>query len=85
MFAPGTMELYHAIFTTPNTVLMNAMACKLFRDLRFSKDRETPMPSLPTIQYHVSALQTMASVHSENQLEARDSSSEESNFPKQSV
>lgn len=59
MFSPHSLKLYRAILTIPNSVVTNAMACKIFRYLKFRKDQKTKQPSLPTMQCHAPALRTI--------------------------
>lgn len=61
MFLPHSLKLYRAILTIPNSVVTNAMACKILRYIKFRKDQKATQPSLPTIQCHAPALQTTLS------------------------
>ena len=45
---PGVEIILHAFLTVPNIAIMNAMACKVFRDVKFGSYSETvTSPSLP--------------------------------------
>lgn len=47
MMTPSVLPLYHAVLTTPNAALMNAMACRVFRALKFGDFVEDTCESLP--------------------------------------
>lgn len=43
ILTPSVPPVYHAMFTVPNVALMNAMACLVFRNIRFGIiDAELP-------------------------------------------
>ena len=45
---PAVGPILHALLTVPNVAIMNAMACKVFRDVKFGNYKETvTLPSLP--------------------------------------
>ena len=45
---PGVEIILHAFLTVPNIAIMNAMACKVFRDVKFGNYSKTvTSPSLP--------------------------------------
>jgi len=47
MMNPSVLPLYHAVLTTPNAALMNAMACRVFRAIKFGDFLEDTTGSLP--------------------------------------
>lgn len=47
MMTPSVLPLYHAVLTTPNAALMNAMACRVFRAIKFGDFVEDTCGSLP--------------------------------------
>ena len=45
---PAVGPILHALLTVPNVAIMNAMACKVFRDVKFGNYKENiTLPSLP--------------------------------------
>lgn len=40
VYVPGISETYRSMFTVPNLVLSNALACRVFRNARFGVIRE---------------------------------------------
>ncbi|KAJ3506387.1 hypothetical protein NLJ89_g6892 [Agrocybe chaxingu] len=45
LYVKSVPVTYQTMFTVPNIVLMNVMACRVFRNVKFGKFRETPLSS----------------------------------------
>lgn len=48
VLAPHVPPVYHAMFTIPNVALMNSMACRVFRAIKFGTLKAKPTTTLTT-------------------------------------
>ena len=49
LLSPSVRPLYRAVLSTPNAALMNAMACRVFRTIKFGDYLENHSSSSPTL------------------------------------
>lgn len=70
LLSPSVTPLIHAILLVPNAALTNAMACKVFRDVRFGNTKEavTPKWNIPSFSPASSAPSTAPAVRVEKEV-----------------